>query len=41
LESSSADVVTAPLSSGVRVDARLVDVVAHRYLAAEPLARLA
>lgn len=41
LESSSADVVTAPLSSGVRVDARLVDVVVHRYLAAEPLARLA
>jgi sirohydrochlorin ferrochelatase len=40
LDASSADVVTAPLSSGVRVDARLVDVVVHRYLAAEPLARL-
>ena len=31
LEASSADVVTAPLSSGVRLDDRLVDVVVRRY----------
>jgi len=31
LGASSADVVTAPLSSGVRLDARLVDVVVRRY----------
>ena len=42
LEASGADVVTAPLSAGVRLDARLVDVVAARYFAASrsPLARL-
>lgn len=31
LDASSADVVTAPLSSGVRLDNRLVDVVVRRY----------
>jgi sirohydrochlorin ferrochelatase len=31
LEASSVDVVTAPLSSGVRLDDRLVDVVVRRY----------
>ena len=48
LDASSADVVTAPLSSGVRLDDRLVDVVVRRYVAAgrtrptsrTPLARL-
>jgi sirohydrochlorin ferrochelatase len=42
LDASSADVVTAPLSSGVRLDDRLVDVVVRRYVAASPspLARL-
>jgi sirohydrochlorin ferrochelatase len=34
LESSAADVVTAPLSSGLRVDSRLVDVVVRRYWSA-------
>jgi sirohydrochlorin ferrochelatase len=33
LEASSADVVTAPLSGGLRVDSRLVDVVMRRYFA--------
>jgi sirohydrochlorin ferrochelatase len=32
LDASSADVVTAPLSSGVRLDDRLVDVVIRRYV---------
>ncbi|MFL6090381.1 MAG: sirohydrochlorin chelatase [Aeromicrobium sp.] len=36
LEASSADVVTAPLSSGVRVDARLVDIVVQRFWSASP-----
>ncbi len=48
LDASSADVVTAPLSSGVLLDDRLVDVVVQRYVAADrsqpasrsPLARL-
>ena len=42
LEESPADVVTAPLSSGVRLDDRLADVVVRRYLAASrpSLARL-
>jgi sirohydrochlorin ferrochelatase len=42
LDASSADVVTAPLSSGVRLDDRLVDVVVRRYTDASrsPLARL-
>jgi hypothetical protein len=42
LESSSADLVTAPLSSGVRLDDRLVEVVVRRYLQASrpSLARL-
>lgn len=42
LDASSADVVTAPLSSGVLLDDRLVDVVVRRYVAASPsaLARL-
>ena len=31
LEASSADLVTAPLSSGVRLDDRLVDLVLRRY----------
>jgi sirohydrochlorin ferrochelatase len=31
LDASSADVVTAPLSSGLRLDDRLVDVVVRRY----------
>jgi len=34
LDASSADIVTAPLSSGVRLDDRLVDVVVRRYAAA-------
>jgi sirohydrochlorin ferrochelatase len=34
LDASSADIVTAPLSSGVRLDDRLVDVVVQRYAAA-------
>jgi sirohydrochlorin ferrochelatase len=34
LEASTADSVTAPLSSGLRVDERLVDVVARRYASA-------
>lgn len=34
LDASSADIVTAPLSSGVRLDERLVDVVVRRYAAA-------
>lgn len=42
LEASSADVVTAPLSAGVRLDDRLVDVAVRRYREASrlPLARL-
>jgi sirohydrochlorin ferrochelatase len=43
LEASAADIVTAPLSSGLRVDERLVDVVVRRYASAAsqvPLARL-
>jgi hypothetical protein len=31
LDASSADVVTAPLSSGVRLDDRLVDVIVRRF----------
>lgn len=34
LDASSADIVTAPLSSGVRLDNRLVEVVVRRYAAA-------
>ncbi len=34
LDASSADVVTAPLCSGVRLDDRLVDVVVRRYATA-------
>lgn len=43
LDASSADAVTAPLSSGVRLDERLVDVVVRRYREASrrPVARLA
>jgi sirohydrochlorin ferrochelatase len=43
LDASSADVVTAPLSSGVRLDDRLVDVVVRRYTgdaSRSPLAQL-
>jgi sirohydrochlorin ferrochelatase len=42
LDASAADVVTAPLSSGVLLDDRLVDVVVRRYADATwpPLARL-
>ena len=42
LEASSAEVVTAPLSAGVRLDDRLVDVAVRRYQEASrlPLARL-
>jgi len=42
LDASAADVVTAPLSSGVLLDDRLVDVVVRRYTDASrpPLARL-
>jgi sirohydrochlorin ferrochelatase len=42
LEKSATDVVTAPLSGGLRLDDRLVDVVVRRYLAVShrPLARL-
>lgn len=42
LGASSADVVTAPLSAGVRLDDRLVDVAVRRYREASrlPLARL-
>jgi hypothetical protein len=42
LEASAADIVTAPLSGGVRLDERLVDVVAARYLVTSrtPLTRL-
>jgi sirohydrochlorin ferrochelatase len=38
LEASDADVVTAPLSSGLRLDDRLVDVVLRRYAAASQAA---
>ena len=42
LEASSAEVVTAPLSAGVRLDDRLVDVAVRRYQEASrsPVARL-
>ena len=42
LDASSADLVTSPLSSGVRLDDRLVDVVVRRYRQASlsPVARL-
>jgi sirohydrochlorin ferrochelatase len=42
LAESGADIVTAPLSGGLRVDSRLVDVVVRRYMGAShlPLVRL-
>lgn len=39
LDASSADIVTGPLSSGVRLDERLVDVVVRRYASASTEAR--
>ena len=39
LDASSADVVTAPLCSGVRLDDRLVDVVVQRYVTASMFTR--
>jgi hypothetical protein len=39
LDASSADVVTAPLCSGVRLDDRLVDVVVQRYATASMFTR--
>lgn len=41
LDASAADIVTAPLSSGVRVDERLVDVVVSRYASSAGRTRLA
>lgn len=39
LDASSADVITAPLCSGVRLDDRLVDVVVQRYVTASMFTR--
>jgi sirohydrochlorin ferrochelatase len=41
LDASAADVVTAPLSSGVRLDDRLVDVVVRRYVSPAGRSQLA
>jgi sirohydrochlorin ferrochelatase len=39
LDACGADVVTAPLASGVRIDARLVELVVRRYASAQRVAR--